>query len=509
MASLSAVIDLQSTGYYLDWTVYGLSSGFNTSNYLSAGITSRSFSDGATSISGIIDSNETRNSTSTSTSTSGFIESPYTTPGQSITLYGFAHAANGRYYSAGSTTVTVPYPEVEDPTGYISISSVSASGNKITARVSISGLNYSPSEYGWNLYCVDPNGSTSRANIESAATTTATITIDPSDGHPPGRYTCYVELYYTEGTDVYLDSDTYSGSITISYGSISSFSLSDGGGSIVATMRWSGLISPYSNYGYRFYYQYGNGTLFQYPASGQPAATPSSSGNTITMPVDTSGYWSCWVDLYYYPYSGSTTIDSSGVQRVYITIAVRPNDWSWATTISINGTSFSRVIASGNTVPTFREGRTNASTVVRATASTSGTSRGTLAGGTTVWIHDPGAPGIFYHILHNGSWGYVQKASITLQSGLRAYFMSASEWANFQARINEFRVYKKLDEVNFAADGDVVGSGYAMEPYQFRAVREAIEEMDPPTSPPSTPARYSTISAATINGLATSLNSIK
>lgn len=86
------------------WTISGLGNNFNTTYYKSAGVTTTSFSDGASSVSSV--SSVTASSSGTSKSVSKSNVSFTTTTGR-ITFYGYAQAANGNYYNSGSATTTI------------------------------------------------------------------------------------------------------------------------------------------------------------------------------------------------------------------------------------------------------------------------------------------------------------------------------------------------------------------------------------------------------------------
>lgn len=94
-------------------------------------------------------------------------------------------------------------------------------------------------------------------------------------------------------------------------------------------------------------------------------------------------------------------------------------------------------------------------------------------------------------------------ATVGTYNGAPAY-LTAKEWNNFTARINSFRTYKKLSTVSFTS----AASGSSMTAAQVNAARTAISAMSPPTSVPSAVSQGQAITAAFINGLSNSLNSI-
>lgn len=83
--------------------------------------------------------------------------------------------------------------------------------------------------------------------------------------------------------------------------------------------------------------------------------------------------------------------------------------------------------------------------------------------------------------------------------------ITAAEWNDFQTRINEFRVYKGLSNYSFTS----VVSGNDMLAPEFNAARTAINDMSPPTAPPSAVIADTTdITAAYLIDIKDALNSI-
>lgn len=88
------------------------------------------------------------------------------------------------------------------------------------------------------------------------------------------------------------------------------------------------------------------------------------------------------------------------------------------------------------------------------------------------------------------------------------YPLTAREWNRFIDRIFEFLAYLEIsvsggDESNF-----YVTAGTEMRAEEVEWARQLIEAMDPPVSPPAPISRGGKITAAYINGLKNSLNSI-
>lgn len=86
-----------------------------------------------------------------------------------------------------------------------------------------------------------------------------------------------------------------------------------------------------------------------------------------------------------------------------------------------------------------------------------------------------------------------------------AKYLTATEWDGFIARCIEFAKY-----LGMSASGSQISTtpGTNMEASDVNAVIDLLTTMDPPTSPPAKVAAGDVISAATINGLKNSLNSI-
>ena len=84
------------------WTISGLSNWFATNQYISAGIATKQFDGGVTSISGVVDRvYATENGTSFS------VSNTVSYSGGEYTFYGFAQGSDGTYWPAGSGSVTV------------------------------------------------------------------------------------------------------------------------------------------------------------------------------------------------------------------------------------------------------------------------------------------------------------------------------------------------------------------------------------------------------------------
>lgn len=94
----------------------------------------------------------------------------------------------------------------------------------------------------------------------------------------------------------------------------------------------------------------------------------------------------------------------------------------------------------------------------------------------------------------NASW----TTTIAVNSQIK---LTAAEWNAFTAAINSFRTYKRLDASTFTT----VAAGEHIRKDHFTQARSAINDMSPPSPVPDVPG---VITAASLNGLMASLNSI-
>lgn len=111
MASVSAILERQTSGLYINWTIYGLGNQFTPTYYSSIGIATEPVSYQSTSVSGVIATKSSSSSTSGTTVWGGMHLFPYDNPGETYTIYGFAQTGSidhYRYYPAGECTVVVP-----------------------------------------------------------------------------------------------------------------------------------------------------------------------------------------------------------------------------------------------------------------------------------------------------------------------------------------------------------------------------------------------------------------
>ena len=89
--------------------------------------------------------------------------------------------------------------------------------------------------------------------------------------------------------------------------------------------------------------------------------------------------------------------------------------------------------------------------------------------------------------------------------------LTATEWLAFMNRVKAFYSYKgrTVDSTYWSRAVNGVSSGSVMTATQANSARYLINQLSPPTSVPSAVSSGSTITAAFINGLKNSLNSIK
>ena len=88
--------------------------------------------------------------------------------------------------------------------------------------------------------------------------------------------------------------------------------------------------------------------------------------------------------------------------------------------------------------------------------------------------------------------------------------LTAKEWLAFMNRVKEFYTYKgkTVDSTNWSRSVNGVSSGSEMTATQANGARYLINQLSPPTSVPASVSSGTVITAAFINGLKNSLNSI-
>lgn len=101
----------------------------------------------------------------------------------------------------------------------------------------------------------------------------------------------------------------------------------------------------------------------------------------------------------------------------------------------------------------------------------------------------------------NWSWSTSVAKDAPMQNNIG---LTAAEWNNFTTRINQFLNYKSKSSVSFTA----AVAGQPMRAAQFNAAINAIASMSPNTALPSSVTSGSPITAAVIEGIKNSLNSI-
>lgn len=154
------------------WQITGLSGSFNQNAYIRAGITIYPFTvGGTTTISGVIDSVNAPYSGSSTSTTARYISYE---PG-TYTFYAFTQVQDGRYWPAGSATVTISGPTVYKTTiqfdangGYGAPASVSGEGTSSNIYITLPYTQPSRSGYvfvGWST-----DGNAASANYSPGGT---------------------------------------------------------------------------------------------------------------------------------------------------------------------------------------------------------------------------------------------------------------------------------------------------------------------------------------------------
>ena len=108
-------------------------------------------------------------------------------------------------------------------------------------------------------------------------------------------------------------------------------------------------------------------------------------------------------------------------------------------------------------------------------------------------------------ISKGSSMAYTQSGSTITPKPL-----TAKEWLSFMNRVKEFYTYKgkTVDSTNWSRSVNGVSSGSEMTATQANGARYLINQLSPPTSVPASVSSGTVITAAFINGLKNSLNSI-
>lgn len=108
-------------------------------------------------------------------------------------------------------------------------------------------------------------------------------------------------------------------------------------------------------------------------------------------------------------------------------------------------------------------------------------------------------------ISKGSSMAYTQSGSTITPKPL-----TAKEWLAFMNRVKEFYTYKgkTVDSTNWSRSVNGVSSGSEMTATQANGARYLINQLSPPTSVPASVSSGTAITAAFINGLKNSLNSI-
>lgn len=107
-----------------------------------------------------------------------------------------------------------------------------------------------------------------------------------------------------------------------------------------------------------------------------------------------------------------------------------------------------------------------------------------------------------YNMVAGGQPPMVQQSDGTYY----AYYMGASEWNNFRARIQKFADYLGVSLSYLDINGSSVSAGQKMMKSEAQCVVNMLNALDPPTAPPTV---TNSISVRFFTGIRDSLNSIK
>lgn len=383
MASFSAYQSSQTTsGGTVTWTVSGLSSAFNTSNYTRIVISTTYLSSSGTSVNGTtsppanIVSSAYPSSGSTSTSASG----SFSYSAGTWVFYAFAQdRANSKYWSIGQATViitaatpTPTYPTPSNPSG--SCSDISYTSARISwylspctsARILVRPASSSTAVYdSWHS---SGNASTVVSGLSPGTTYVYNIGYQSGVTSSGGKVTTWIyssspsfttlsmynyyiywyDLKYSAANPWQLSSATNQTSTTYTFtapiptrsgyifgGWCGSYSGDSGTGSPVVgggetiTLPYynSRSITLYAKWTARYCTVYfdGNGAT-----NGSVGSQTTTQGSTITLPAN--GYSRTYTATLDYNYSGASTSALSAVYQF--------NGWSYNGTVYSPGTSF-------------------------------------------------------------------------------------------------------------------------------------------------------------------------
>ncbi len=405
-----ATLTLTSGTDQFKWSISSLGNAFNTTYYKRAGVTTSNFTDGASSISGIVSSKTAPSSgTSKSTGTTTVTYSPGT-----YTLYGFAQAKNGNYYKSGSGTVTVKRK--------LASFSLSSTATSITVTVTVS------SDYGYyRIFCRETDdtsgGSYYPSTTYQSKTSTWTYTI--SGLTPNTSYTVNVQC----ATSSSGANATYVGAKTISTsGPTTSFTLSTSGNAIdVSVVRDSS-------------YRYNQLSWKKSSASSYPTANYYPSSTTYQSKTANWTYnisdldWNTTYNVRLYVATSSSGTGSVLVGTKSITTPSPPSRTISASAVAEKSTQLSVTVGANSTYTTYRIGySTGSSYTYTASSSSSSSVTRTITGL---------APNTTYNLVLevdvNGSW--YQTASTTARTAMVIENVSVTG-TSITSVINGFSAY--------------------------------------------------------------------
>lgn len=392
------------------WSISSLGNAFNTTYYKRAGVTTSNFTDGASSISGIVSSKTAPSSgTSKSTGTTTVTYSPGT-----YTLYGFAQAANGNYYKSGSGSVTVKRK--------LASFELSSTATSITVTVTVS------SDYGYyRIFCRETNdtsgGSYYPSTTYQSKTSTWTYTI--SGLTPNTSYTVNVQCATSSSgaNAAYVGADDIS-----TTGPTTSFTLSTSGNAInVSVVRDSSY--RYNQLSWKKSSATSYSTANYYPSS---TTYQSKTANWTYNISDLD--WSTSYDVRLYVATSSSGTGSVWVGTKSITTPSPPSRTISASAVAEKSTQLSVTVGANSTYTTYRIGySTGSSYLYTASSSSSSSVTRTITGL---------APNTTYNLVLevdvNGSW--YQTASTTAKTAMVVENVSVTS-TSITSVINGFSAY--------------------------------------------------------------------
>lgn len=478
------------------WSVSGLSSDWNTTNYIKIVISTGTTTSGSSTPPSGIKSTKTAPSSGTSRSVSGSVSG--LSSNTTYTFYAYAQVPSGKYYSAGSSSITTDKPTLSIP----SLSKISSTSSSIQVTASsISGAEeyYIECKNGGESYYHQGGRTKTFSGLNSNTTYTfKTRALDTDESH----YDSSLSSSYNYSTDSIPDTTnptcsitspangiwTKDNSITINATASDNVAvdyvnfylaelgtIQDSSSPYSANFDISGLSNGSYTFSVRAYDTSGNFSTQQYVTINIDRTAPSrnidsTSSTSSSITVNASGLDSgsgMNGFIFYLGGVSQTTIYSS------TTASYTYNSLSAETNYTVGVATFDNVL--------------NYSTI--------------LSTNVTTLALNPRPS--------NFSW-------TTTKTSLQDFDLTATEWNGLQDRINGFRLYKGLSEYTINSYGAYTGTtaftrgstGQDFMYYQFNQAVNSINDMTPPILPPTTKSSGNSVYASYLNDLVTSLNSI-